>query len=121
MQTGKPIPKGREFWSVPELPPAAKFHRNITRTCSFPGFRLFVVGVGGTIQGHHSHQGDVMSTSPRPSSVGWTAPVFESLEPRQFLSVSLASDSTPTAGFVPTPVRPVLTSAVALNGRGIYA
>jgi len=61
-----------------------------------------------------------MSTSPRPSSVGWTAPVFESLESRQFLSVSLASDSTPTAGFVPTPVRPVLTSAVALNGRGIY-
>jgi hypothetical protein len=48
-------------------------------------------------------------------------PVFESLESRQFLSASLPSDIAPTAGLVPTPVRPILTSAVALNGRGIYA
>jgi hypothetical protein len=62
-----------------------------------------------------------MNTSPRRLSAGRVKPVFESLESRQFLSAGLAADTTPTAGFVPTPLRPILTTAAALNGRGIYA
>ena len=62
-----------------------------------------------------------MSTSPRRSPASVSRPHFESLESRQFLSISLPAATTPTADLVPTPVRPVLTSAVVLNGRGIYA
>ena len=61
-----------------------------------------------------------MSTSPRRSSASISRPVFELLESRQFLSISLpAADATGT--ITPTPVQPVLTSAVVLSGRGIYA
>jgi len=62
-----------------------------------------------------------MSTSPRRSSACISPPLFESLESRQFLSISLPAATTPTDAFVPTPVRPVLTSAVVLSGTGIYA
>jgi hypothetical protein len=62
-----------------------------------------------------------MSIAPRGSAAGWTAPVFESLECRQFLSVSLPGGVMPTATYLPTPVRPVTTSAVLLSGTGIYA
>lgn len=61
-----------------------------------------------------------MSTSPRRSSANISWPLFESLEPRQFLSISLPAGTT-GAVLSPTPIRPIMTSAVVLSGRGIYA
>jgi hypothetical protein len=62
-----------------------------------------------------------MSPSLRRSSAGWVAPFLEPLESRQLLSVSLPGSVTALGDVAPTPVRPVMTSAVVLNGRGIYA
>jgi hypothetical protein len=62
-----------------------------------------------------------MNRSPRRSSTRSSLPLFESLEPRQFLSISLPAGLTGTTAPTPTPVQPVLTSAVVLSGRGIYA